>query len=53
MARIARHGLLGFALDAAAAEPRHRQLYSQLRSAILTRRLAPGARLPSSRLFAT
>jgi GntR family transcriptional regulator/MocR family aminotransferase len=53
MARTVRHGLLGFALDATAAEPRHRQLYAQLRTAILTRRLAPGARLPSSRLFAT
>jgi GntR family transcriptional regulator/MocR family aminotransferase len=52
MARTARHGVLGFALDGEADEPRHRQLYAQLRSAILTRRLAPGARLPSSRLFA-
>ncbi len=52
MARTARHGLLGLALDGDAAEPRHRQLYSQLRTAILTRRLAPGTRLPSSRLFA-
>ena len=45
--------MLGFALDGDAAEPRHRQLYAQLRTAILTRRLAPGARLPSSRLFAS
>ena len=44
--------LLGLALDAASATPLHRQIGEQLRHAILERRLAPGTRLPSSRLMA-
>lgn len=39
-------------LDASSAEPLHVQLREQLREAILHGRLAPGARLPSSRLIA-
>ncbi|MFN3626488.1 PLP-dependent aminotransferase family protein [Parvibaculum sp.] len=41
------------ALDADAAAPLYRQLYDALREAILEGRLAPGARLPSSRLLAS
>jgi GntR family transcriptional regulator / MocR family aminotransferase len=33
--------------------PLHRQLYEELREAILTRRLAPGMRLPSTRTLAS
>ncbi|HEY9857076.1 MAG TPA: PLP-dependent aminotransferase family protein [Stenomitos sp.] len=40
-------------LDSTGPEPMHRQLYDQLRAAILTGRLAPGERLPSSRELAT
>jgi GntR family transcriptional regulator/MocR family aminotransferase len=43
---------LGLALDAAAPTPLHRQIFDQVRGAILERRLAPGQRLPSSRLMA-
>lgn len=43
---------LGLVLDATLAEPLHRQIGEQLRRAILERRLAPGAKLPSSRLMA-
>lgn len=43
---------LGLALDATLAEPLHRQIGEQLRRAILELRLAPGAKLPSSRLMA-
>jgi GntR family transcriptional regulator/MocR family aminotransferase len=43
---------LGLVLDPAAAEPLHRQIGEQVRRAILERRLAPGQRLPSSRLMA-
>lgn len=41
------------ALDAALDVPLYQQLYGGLRDAILSGRLAPGARLPSSRLLAT
>lgn len=44
---------LGLVLDPAAAEPLHRQIGEQVRRAILERRLAPGQRLPSSRLMAS
>jgi GntR family transcriptional regulator/MocR family aminotransferase len=44
---------LGLVLDAAAAEPLHRQIGAQVRRAILERRLAPGQRLPSSRVMAS
>ncbi len=52
MARTARYLLTGIALDPDAELPLHRQVYAQLRAAILDGRLAPGVRLPSSRLFA-
>jgi GntR family transcriptional regulator/MocR family aminotransferase len=52
MARTARHPPLGMALDETAPEPLHRQLYGQIRTAILAGRLPPGAQLPSSRLLA-
>ena len=44
---------LGLILDAASSTPLHRQIGEQVRSAILERRLAPGQRLPSSRLMAS
>ncbi len=44
---------LGLALDAASPTPLHRQIGEQVRRAILERRLAPGQRLPSSRLMAS
>ncbi len=44
--------LLALHLDPAAAAPLFRQLYDALRLALLGGRLAPGARLPSSRLLA-
>jgi GntR family transcriptional regulator/MocR family aminotransferase len=40
------------ALDPDAAAPLYRQLYDGLRDAVLSSRLAPGARLPSSRVLA-
>lgn len=44
---------LGIALDPTGAESLHRQIGEQLRRGILERRLAPGTKLPSSRLMAT
>jgi GntR family transcriptional regulator/MocR family aminotransferase len=44
---------LGLVLDAASRTPLHRQIGEQVRHAILERRLAPGQRLPSSRLMAS
>lgn len=41
-----------FSLDPDAPESLHRQLYEELRRAILSGRLAPGSRLPASREFA-
>ena len=41
-----------FALDPESPESLHRQLYEELRRAILSGRLAPGSRLPASREFA-
>ncbi len=41
-----------FSLDPDAPEALHRQLYDELRRAILGGRLAPGSRLPASREFA-
>ena len=52
MPRIARHPLFSLSLDTASGEKLHRQLYAQIRAAILSGRLAPGAALPSSRLIA-
>ena len=43
---------LGLTLDPASDVPLHRQIGQQIRAAILDRRLAPGLRLPSSRLMA-
>jgi GntR family transcriptional regulator/MocR family aminotransferase len=40
---------LSVALDRSSSEPLVRQLYRALRELIMTRRLAPGARLPSTR----
>ena len=39
-------------LDASCADPLHRQVYDGLRDAILQGRLAPGARIPSTRVLA-
>jgi GntR family transcriptional regulator/MocR family aminotransferase len=44
---------LGLVLDAASPAPLHRQIGEQVRRAILERRLAPGQRLPSSRVMAS
>jgi len=44
---------LGLVLDPDASVPMHRQIGEQVRRAILERRLAPGQRLPSSRLMAS
>ena len=44
---------LGLVLDTASSTPLHRQVFEQVRRAILERRLAPGQRLPSSRLMAS
>ncbi|MBL6613160.1 MAG: PLP-dependent aminotransferase family protein [Reyranella sp.] len=44
---------LGLVLDPTASVPLHRQIGEQVRRAILERRLAPGQRLPSSRLMAS
>ncbi len=43
---------LGLVLDAGSRTPLHRQIVDQVRRAILERRLAPGQKLPSSRLMA-
>jgi GntR family transcriptional regulator/MocR family aminotransferase len=43
---------LGLALDPLSDVPLHRQIGLQIRAAILERRLAPGLKLPSSRLMA-
>ena len=57
MAQILRHrrsraALLDLALDRGAAESLQRQLYGQVREAVLAGRLAAGARLPSTRTLA-
>ncbi|MDA0997591.1 MAG: PLP-dependent aminotransferase family protein [Proteobacteria bacterium] len=44
--------LLAIDLDKASATPMHRQIFDQIRRAILTGRLVPGRRLPSSRVLA-
>lgn len=41
-----------FSLDPQAPDSLHRQLYEEMRRAILSGRLAPGSRLPASREFA-
>jgi GntR family transcriptional regulator/MocR family aminotransferase len=45
--------MLGITLDTALPNPLHAQIGEQLRAAILERRLAAGAKLPSSRLLAS
>jgi GntR family transcriptional regulator/MocR family aminotransferase len=53
MARSAdRAPLVGIALDPESEVARHRQLYQALRAAVLSGRLAPGTRLPSTRALA-
>lgn len=44
--------LIALTLERGATRPLQRQLYDQIREAILAGRLAPGARLPSSRALA-
>ncbi|MEP7340771.1 MAG: PLP-dependent aminotransferase family protein [Acidobacteriota bacterium] len=44
---------LAITLDHKSASPLHRQLYDELRRAILARRLKPGERVPSTRSFAS
>jgi GntR family transcriptional regulator/MocR family aminotransferase len=50
--RVRKAAPLGIALDPTAPVPLHRQIGEQIRRAILERRLAPGLKLPSSRLMA-
>jgi len=53
MPRIATGAVIGrLPLDKSAASPLYRQLYEDLRGLILTGRLAPGSKLPSTRLLA-
>src|ERR1051325_6767992 len=44
--------LLALALDRRATEPLNRQLYTELRQAILSGRAKPGVRLPATRTLA-
>ncbi len=44
--------LAGISLDRTDREPLHRQLASELKRLVLAQAIAPGARLPSSRLYA-
>ena len=50
--RRSRAALLPLVLDRTSGEPLQRQLYGQVRAAVLSGRLAPGARLPSTRALA-
>jgi GntR family transcriptional regulator / MocR family aminotransferase len=50
--RRSRAALLDLALDRTAAHSLQRQLYGQIREAVLAGRLAPGTRLPSTRTLA-
>jgi len=50
--RRSRAALLDLALDRTASEALQRQLYGQVREAVLSGRLAPGMRLPSTRTLA-
>ena len=49
MVRTSKAPLLAVAVDRQSDEPAYRQLYNQVRAAILDGRLKPGRRLPSSR----
>ncbi len=54
MPRRASHSTFrAFSLDPSSTEPLHRQLYEELRRAILGGRIAPGSRLPASRELAS
>jgi len=50
--RRSRAALLNLALERGAAESLQRQLYGQVREAVLAGRVAPGTRLPSTRTLA-
>ena len=50
--RSERAPLLALSLDPEQATPLHRQIYEQIRGAVLSGRLTAGARLPSSRILA-
>ncbi len=50
--RRSRAALLDLALDRAAPGSLQRQLYGQVREAVLAGRVAPGTRLPSTRTLA-
>ena len=53
MPKIAeRAPLLALSVDRTGSKPMHRQLFDQIRDAILNGRLAPGHRMPSSRSLA-
>ena len=49
---VASIGSAGLLLESSARMPLYRQLYEQLRAAILDGRLEPGAKLPSTRILA-
>jgi len=51
--RPLRASFQAFSLDPSSPEPLHRQLYDELRSAILNGRILAGSRLPASRELAT
>jgi GntR family transcriptional regulator/MocR family aminotransferase len=50
--RRSRAALLGLALDRSVRDSLQRQLYGQVREAVLAGRVAPGSRLPSTRTLA-
>ena len=50
--RVSAAPLLGIGLDRTLDEPLHRQVYAQIRDAILSGRLPPDTPLPSSRALA-
>jgi len=50
--RVSNAPLLSLAVDKTAAEPAYRQVYEQVRRAILEGRVAPGTRLPATRSLA-
>ena len=50
--RESRAALLALGLEPGSTRPLHRQLYDQMRDAVLSGRLAPGTRLPATRSLA-
>ena len=50
--RARRGRILAVAIDQKSGQPLYRQIYSHVRQCILDGRLAPGARLPSTRQLA-